>query len=100
MRINSFGDIKFENFYSQSGNTPKWFVVLINVLFISLKIGALYGIAKLGSIEAALIIYILYVGILGGIDDYNTNRDMNMLVWNNEQLSERIATLEHVTKRD
>ncbi|MCP4263428.1 MAG: hypothetical protein GY774_38860 [Planctomycetes bacterium] len=99
MRPNSLGDLKFQEFYSQSKNAPRWLAVTMNVFFTFLKVAILYGVAKLVSIEAALLVYVVVIGILQGFDDYAEHRNMNMLVWNDQQLNERISSLESSLKK-
>ncbi len=53
----------------------------------------LYFIAKLISIEVALVIYVLFTGIIKGYDNYSDNRNMHLSLWNDQQLQEQIDTL-------
>ena len=59
----------------------------------------LYDVVNLVSIEAALFIYIIVIGILRGFDDYSAHRNLNMVAWNDQHLNIRIISLENSFKK-
>jgi hypothetical protein len=92
------GDIEFEASLSKDDLAPRWFVVVSGVAFEVLKVGILYAVAKLVSIEAALVFYAVVLGVLKGLDDYSESRNMKMFQWNDSHLNTRVTKLEDQAK--
>jgi|GEM_PF-2795640 len=90
----------FEEYYSGSGNSPRWFSILMHIFFNLIKVACLYYIAKFISIEAALLAYVVFAGIIEGIDGYSEHKNLNMLIWNDEQLYKKLHSLEEAIKRN
>ena len=93
------GDEKFNAFYSQSENAPRWFCIIFNIVLGLVQVGAVYAIAKLESIEAALLIYVLFRSVMHGMDQYAEQRNLNMFLWNDKQLEKRVSSLEKLLKK-
>ncbi len=87
-------DEEFARDYTNSGVAPMWFQVVMVVIIKAVAVGILYAIAKFVSIEAALVVYVLWAGVVSGCDSYAEHRDMHMFLWNDKQLDKRITTLE------
>lgn len=99
MKLQTGGDFRFAQFYSGSGKAPRWFLMVGYTLMNLIKVGILYAVAKFISIEAALVVYVVVAGLLEGSDAYSEGRDTSMLLWNEQQLLDRINSLEESIKK-
>ncbi|MGI9298687.1 MAG: hypothetical protein ACR2QC_12440 [Gammaproteobacteria bacterium] len=87
------GDAQFDADYRKR-KPPLWFQIVSTIILHAVGVGILYLTAKFYAIEAALLLYILYSGVMAGHDGYAEDRNMSMFLWNDKRLDERVTNLE------